>query len=346
MQRNYVYLFCVRVNKRVLEEILMKDKQKIGSAEAMEVYNRILLLTRLVYGNFTRMSRTIGRSQASFERYRFVLPSDLVMFNIQRTTGFSSRYIVSGEGYPLANNRAGFFARKLAVDNNTIIELEALSEEGPPFDLENPDFSEEESFRYKANYKNNPSEYMDERRGRIRFGQASITDYMSDHPGRKKSSAKFPQGFNWVQDQMSNTRVDDGVMNELFSIPLYDVNARANIGSLTSFDDLPVSTVKLAVGLRLNPIFTVGMKVRGDSMIDAGIVDGSIVLIDKSKTPFPGSGIACLYNGVLLIKVYEHDENNNVVLQSKNSEVAPIIIKENDTFEIIGVIRAVLSHWG
>ena len=77
----------------------MRNQEK-GTKEALELYNRILLLTRLVYGNFTRMSKTIGRSQASFERYRFVLPSDLVMFNIQRTTGFSSRYIVSGEGYP------------------------------------------------------------------------------------------------------------------------------------------------------------------------------------------------------------------------------------------------------
>ena len=323
----------------------MRNQEK-GTKEALELYNRILLLTRLVYGNFTRMSKTIGRSQASFERYRFVLPSDLVMFNIQRTTGFSSRYIVSAEGYPLANNRAGFFARKLAVDNNTIKELEALSEEGPPFDLENPDFSMEESFQYKANYKNNPSEYMDERRGRIRFGQASMNDYVLNPINRKKSSAKFPQGFNWVQEQHSNTRVDDVGMHELFSIPLYDVNARANIGSLTSFDDLPVSTVKLAVGLRLNPIFTVGMKVRGDSMIEAGIVDGSIVLIDKSKTPIPGSGIACLLNGTLLIKVYELDENTNVVLESKNSSVEPIKVKESDTFEVIGVIRAVLSHWG
>jgi len=329
-----------------LGESTMIEKEIKGSEEALELYNRILLLTRLVYGNFTRMSRTIGRSQASFERYRFVLPSDLVMYNIQRTTGFSSRYILTGEGYPLSNNRAGYFARQLAVDNNTVQELEALSTEGPPFDLENPDFSNEESFQYKASYKNNPNEYMDDRKVRIRFGQATQQDYVSNTPNRRKSSAKFPQSFNWVQDQLSNTRVDEGAMNELFSIPLYDVNARANIGSLTSFDDLPVSTVKLAVGLRLNPVFTVGMKVRGDSMSEAGIVDGSIVLIDKSKTPLPGSGIACLLNGVLLIKIYEQDEQKNVILHSKLSGINPINIKETDSFEIIGVVRAVLSHWG
>lgn len=329
-----------------MEISTMFEKEKKGSEKALELYNRILLLTRLVYGNFTRMSKMIGRSQASFERYRFVLPSDLVMYNIQRTTGFSSRYILTGEGYPLANNKAGFYARSLAVENNNVRELEALSTEGPPFDLENPDFSMEESFQYKAQYKNNPKEYMDQRKGRIRFIESSHQDYVSNVQTGRKSSAKFPQGFNWVQEQSSTARFDEGTMNELFSIPLYDVNARANIGSLTSFDDLPVSTVKLAVGLRLNPMFTVGMKVRGDSMSEAGILDGSIVLIDKSKKPFPGSGIACLLNGVLLIKIFEQDEENAIILQSKHSGVAPITVKETDSFEIIGVVRAVLSHWG
>lgn len=321
------------------------------SQSPMDLYNRVLVLTRLVYGNFTRMSKMIGRSQASFERYKYVYPSELVFYNIQRQTGFSSKYIQTGEGYPLANNEAGYIAYQYATKMGSLQELEALTNEKPPFDLENPNFDETDQFKYKSvwNLKQARSEGYKKENAIKKFQSLLMKNQMREQSRpelvEESNSTDSAQRNKWVLDENSPIKFDGKTVGELLAVPLFDVNARANIGTLASFDDLPVSTVKLAVGLRLNPTQTVGIKVRGDSMSEAGIVDGSIVLVDRSKTVANGSGVACLFNGVLLVKVFEKNVNDVVYLVSKHQNVPPIIVKDTDTLEIIGVIRAVLNHW-
>ncbi|GEM_PF-761136 len=349
----------------------------------MDLYNRMLLLIRLVYINFPKMAKIVGRSQASFERYKTTFPSELVLYNIQRTTGFSALFILHGHGYPLANNQAGFRARNQAQQLGTLEELESLTNVGPPFDTKDPTFDKStDTYDYKTYGKSQkkldtkPYDFLlnrnsfkpndllttkHKKQSYDGFNMLTSTAELVHIPTKynrqysqqvEKPRMSFSQEEAedqmkkfWLLDSKTPLKIDEAIVSEILSIPMYDVNAKANIGSLSSFDDLPISTVKLAVGLRLNPEHTVGLKVRGNSMQDAGILDGSIVLIDKSKQPNNGSGIACLLNGVLLVKIFEKNSKGSIELVSRSEGVQPIPVSENDTFEFIGVIRAVLSHW-
>lgn len=80
----------------------------------------------------------------------------------------------------------------------------------------------------------------------------------------------------------------------------------------------------------------------GDSMIDAGIHDDDILIVDKAKTAVDGDiVIACLENE-FLVKRLMHDEESRPVLMPENKRYKPIIMGEGETLLVWGVCKWVL----
>ena len=90
------------------------------------------------------------------------------------------------------------------------------------------------------------------------------------------------------------------------------------------------------------------LRVSGVSMINAGIPDGSLVLIHKQPCAESGEIVACRVNGdEATLKRFKQIDKNTVLLMPENPDYQPIIVSakdfDNGYAEIIGVARQVTS---
>ena len=80
--------------------------------------------------------------------------------------------------------------------------------------------------------------------------------------------------------------------------------------------------------------------VRGDSMIEAGILDNDIVLVKQQSTANNGDIVVALIGDEATVKTF-YREKDHVRLQPQNSYMEPIIVRDNITVlgRVIGVFR-------
>ena len=91
------------------------------------------------------------------------------------------------------------------------------------------------------------------------------------------------------------------------------------------------------------------LRVSGVSMINAGIPNGSLVLIHKQPCAENGEIVACRVNGnEATLKRFKPVDKNTVVLMPENPDFQPIIVSTNDFnsgyAEIIGVAKQVITN--
>jgi len=86
-----------------------------------------------------------------------------------------------------------------------------------------------------------------------------------------------------------------------------------------------------------NPSSTFYGRVKGSSMQDAGIVDGDILVIDKSLEPKNGDTAVCFIDGEFTLK-YIKIEPDAVYLIPANPKFQPIKVTEENNFCIWGVV--------
>jgi len=89
------------------------------------------------------------------------------------------------------------------------------------------------------------------------------------------------------------------------------------------------------------PLF--GLKVRGDSMRDAGIYDGDYVFVRKQDTAENGDIVAAIIGEEATVKRYFH-EGDRIRLQPANDAMAPIYIQPEEAEvavagKVVGVLR-------
>lgn len=82
-------------------------------------------------------------------------------------------------------------------------------------------------------------------------------------------------------------------------------------------------------------------------MIEAGISDGDIAVIDKSVEAHNGSIVVAYVNNEFTIKFLDttHRGEGYIELRPANSQYAPIRIGENDAFEVWGVVIYTIKSW-
>ena len=107
-------------------------------------------------------------------------------------------------------------------------------------------------------------------------------------------------------------------------------------------EDLPCEQLDLNQRLIRNPLSSYFMRVSGDSMIDAGIFDGSFVVVDRSVEPEHGHIVVAYVDNDLTIK-YLHSKSGRIRLVAANQSFLPIIPKDGTTIQIFGVARAVFT---
>lgn len=87
------------------------------------------------------------------------------------------------------------------------------------------------------------------------------------------------------------------------------------------------------------------LKVKGDSMIEAGIFDGDFVIIKPKQIPANGEiVVALLDDGTATLK-HIYKEGNRYRLQPANASMAPIYVDAKDGLQIQGVVVGLFRNF-
>ncbi|HKQ59586.1 MAG TPA: transcriptional repressor LexA [Candidatus Eisenbacteria bacterium] len=87
------------------------------------------------------------------------------------------------------------------------------------------------------------------------------------------------------------------------------------------------------------------LKVRGDSMVDAGILEGDYVIVRHQENANAGEIIVALVADEATVKYYRPREDS-VELVPANAKYEPIVVAEESDFRILGIVRGVLRTIG
>lgn len=89
---------------------------------------------------------------------------------------------------------------------------------------------------------------------------------------------------------------------------------------------------------------TYALKVCGSSMIDDNIMDGDIIVVEKTSSAENGQSVVALINNeqVTLKKFYI--EPDGIRLQPANAEMEPIILKNEDV-QVLGIVSGVIRSF-
>lgn len=107
-------------------------------------------------------------------------------------------------------------------------------------------------------------------------------------------------------------------------------------------DDFMDMKLDLNRELIKNPASTFYARVSGVSMIDEGINDGDLLVIDKSVEPYNGCLAVAYIDGEFTLKRFEH-HGDHALLVPANKNYKPITITEDNDFMIWGVVRYVIK---
>ena len=88
-------------------------------------------------------------------------------------------------------------------------------------------------------------------------------------------------------------------------------------------------------------------RVCGDSMIEAGINDGDIAVIDRSREPHNGSIVVAYINEEFTIKYLDttHKDEGYIELRPANPKYTHFRVDTNDDFEVWGVVAYTIKPW-
>ena len=106
-------------------------------------------------------------------------------------------------------------------------------------------------------------------------------------------------------------------------------------GLPTSVPDTAPDTITIDEHLISHPAKTVLIKVKGDSMIDAGIYPGDTVVVEKCGSANVGDIVVAILDNEFMLKRFER-ERGRVVLRPEN-KAYPVIRPKGDV-EIFGVV--------
>lgn len=138
-----------------------------------------------------------------------------------------------------------------------------------------------------------------------------------------------PRAIEIVDDSFNSTRCD------IINVPVVGrVAAGEPILAVQNIDNyFPIPAEYLH-----NKV-TFMLKVKGESMINAGIFNGDCIIVEESQTASNGEIIVALIEDSATVKTF-YKENDHIRLQPENDNMDPIIVKDCKIIgKVIGLIR-------
>jgi len=125
-------------------------------------------------------------------------------------------------------------------------------------------------------------------------------------------------------------------------LPLFQAGVSAGFPSAA--DDYIDKKLDLNDFLIEHPSATFFVRAFGDSMADAGIHSGDILIVDRALEPSHRSVVIAFLDGEFLVKRV-HMKSNKIFLEPENPDFASIEVGEEMDFEIWGVVTNVIHSF-
>lgn len=128
------------------------------------------------------------------------------------------------------------------------------------------------------------------------------------------------------------------INEEPIRLPLYSTKVAAGLPSPA--DDHVENTLDISEFMIDRKDSTFFITIKGESMIDVGLMPGDKVVVDRSKTPVIGDIVLAVVDREFTIKIYDLGANKMPRLVPANSSgtYRPIYIRPDMQFEIFGVV--------
>ena len=109
-------------------------------------------------------------------------------------------------------------------------------------------------------------------------------------------------------------------------------------------EDHAVKRIDLMAQLIKHPAATYLLRVRGESMKDAGIFDNDVVLVDRAITPRSGHVVVAVVDGEFVCKTLWL-RAGRMKLKAANVTFADITPKDGQEIEVWGVVVATIKQF-
>lgn len=166
---------------------------------------------------------------------------------------------------------------------------------------------------------------------------------MAQHGGRRPNSGR-PKGLGKYQETTKPLRIPLSRMDEIqrflaqgscSKLPLYACKVRAGFPSPA--DDYIESYLDLNSHLIAHPAATFFVRASGDSMINVGISDGDLLVVDRSIEASHGRIVIAAVNGELTVKRLSLHAGQTQLIP-ENDRYPAIVITEELDLVIWGVV--------
>jgi DNA polymerase V len=165
--------------------------------------------------------------------------------------------------------------------------------------------------------------------------------------GGKRKGAGRPKGQGKYGEPTTAVRVPESMVEEIlayarckgYAMPFYD--SKISAGFPSPADDAVDRKLDLNSYLIKHPTATFFLRVSGDSMINAGIFDNDILIVDRSLEAKHGRIVIAALAGELTVKRL-YKRGDLIRLLPENPRYQPITISEDEELHIWGVVTNVL----
>lgn len=124
-------------------------------------------------------------------------------------------------------------------------------------------------------------------------------------------------------------------------VPLFTVGISAGFPSPA--DDFIEKKLDLNEHLIKHPAATFFVRVSGDSMKNAGINSGDILVVDRAEKPADNKVVVALLNGEFAVKRVKKNKNK-LFLLPENNRYKPLEITKEMDFEVWGLVIYVIHQ--
>ena len=121
------------------------------------------------------------------------------------------------------------------------------------------------------------------------------------------------------------------------------VSAKVEAGFPSPADDHLERGIDLNEELIRNPAATFMVRVKGDSMTDAGIHSGDVLIVDKSVTPSDRQIVVAMIDGEFTVKRYRKHAGR-IFLEAANENFRSIQIGEDQELTIWGAVTYIIHR--
>jgi DNA polymerase V len=121
-----------------------------------------------------------------------------------------------------------------------------------------------------------------------------------------------------------------------YPVPLFPLRVPAGFPSPA--DDYAEESLDFNRLLVADPPVTVAMRVTGDSMIGAGILDGDLIVVNRGLVARPGDVVVAILDGEFTVKRLKKTGRSSYALVPENPDYPAIYLDDASELTVLGVV--------